>query len=295
MEHTISHSSAEIADVIANVPWWGTQGVLYVIIVFVLTAVVWCSFSRLDIVAQGRGTLLPQGNVKPVQTASSGVVQTLFVKEGDEVKRDQPLVQLDAAEMRTRVLKLREELRTKVAQLRQTMVSRPFAETLEQQNRIAALQRELSAAELMLQHTTVVSPVSGTITTISLRGAGEVVQPGQTIATVSPAGVPLVVEVQLPNKEIAFVERGLPVKLKFDAFPFQDYGIVQGTVIDVSPDSEVEKDAEASYKVTIAPTNQGNLQLRPGLLVSAEIITEQKNILSYLLSPVRKLRSELSQ
>ena len=290
------NTSPEVADVIARMPWWATRGVLYIVLVAILAAVVWASLSHVDLVAVGRGTLVPQGNVKPIQAASSGVVQNLFVKEGDEVERGAPLIQLDASEMRTRVRKLRQELETSQSQLTQMMVNRPLGETLEQQNRIARLQSEIASAQLMLEHTTITAPVSGIITAVEVRGSGEVLQPGQTIATIAPTGVPLVVEVRLANKDIAFVEKGLPAKLKFDAFPYQDYGIVEGAVIDVSPDAQVNKDSESFYKVTIAPskfeiwTKEKVVPLRPGLSATAEIITERRSILSFLFEPIRRLR-----
>jgi len=201
-------TSPEVSDVIAKMPWWATRGVLYIIVTFIIVAVVWASLSKVDVVAEGRGTLVPEGYVKPVQAAGSGVVQNVFVKEGDTVARGQALVQLAASEIRTRLSKLSEELETSQSQLRQLMVNRPVAETLEQQNRIARLQSEIAAAELTMQHTTLTAPVSGVITTLGVRGSGEVLQPGQTVATIAPTGVHLVVEAQMPNKDIAFIEKG---------------------------------------------------------------------------------------
>ncbi len=294
-------TSPEVSDVIARMPWWASRGLLYIILGFLVAALLWAALSKVDIVAESRGTLVPEGYVKPVQAVGAGVVQNVFVREGDSVQRGQAMVQLDATEMRTRLRKLREELESSETQLRQLMVNRPVAETLEQQNRIARLQTEITAAELALQHTTVTAPFSGVITTIDVRGNGEVLQPGQTIATISPNGARLVVEARVPNKDIAFIEKGLPAKLKFDAFPFQDYGVVDGTVIDVSPDAQVEKDLGSFYKVTIAPSRTDivakgrTVSLRPGLALSAEIVTERKSILSLILEPFRKLKSEMQR
>src|SRR6185436_16605359 len=95
-----------------------------------------------------------------------------------------------------------------------------------------------------------------------------------------------------------FVQKGLAAKLKYEAFPFQDYGIVEGTVIDISPDA-TNKAGVNYYKVTIAPsatfisTQEGKVMLRPGLSVSAEIITERRTVLSLILEPVRKFKSEI--
>ncbi|MBC7912189.1 MAG: HlyD family efflux transporter periplasmic adaptor subunit [Pyrinomonadaceae bacterium] len=294
-------TSPEVSDVIAAMPWWASRGLLYLIVSFVIVALLWASLSMVDVVVESRGALVPEGYVKPVQAAGGGVVQTVFVKEGATVERGQALVQLDAAEMRTRLVKLREELATSRAQLRQLMVNRPVAETLEQQNRIGRLQSEIAGAELSLQQTTLTAPVSGVITTLDVRGSGAVLQAGQTIATIAPSGARLVVETQVPNKDIAFIEAGLPVKLKFDAFPFQEYGVIDGTVIAVSPDAQTDKESGSFYKVTIAPQQTDvvakgkKLPLRSGLVVSADIVTERKSILSLIIDPFRKLKGEGGQ
>jgi multidrug efflux pump subunit AcrA (membrane-fusion protein) len=291
-------TSPEVSDVISRMPWWASRGLLYIIVGFVIVALLWASFSMIDVVTESRGVLVPEGYVKPVQAAGAGVVQNVFVKEGEQVERGQPLIQLDATEMRTRLGKLREELETSRSQLRQLMVNRPVAETLEQQNRIARLQSDITAAELSLQHTTITAPVGGVLTTLEVRNTGAVLQEGQTIATISPAGARLLVEAQVPNKDIAFIERGLPARLKFDAFPFQDYGTVDGTVIEVAPDAQESKDAESFYKVRIEPSQTNilakgkTIPLKPGLTLTAEIVTERKSILDLILEPFRKLKGE---
>jgi len=292
------HTAPEVAEVIAKLPWWAVRSLLYVIIAFILVAFAWASIVRVDLVAVANGTIIPQGNIKPIQPASSGVVQNVLIKEGDSVEVGDALIQLDAAEMRTRLFKLRQELEASQSQLRLMMVNRPINETLEQRNRIARLQTEISDVERMFRHTTITSPTKGIITAINVRGPGEVLQQGQTVATIAPSDVPLVVEALLADKDIAFVQKGLPAKLKFEAFPFQDYGVVDGTVIDVSPDA-IKKDGVNYYKVTIAPSKTGistrekDVMLRPGLSVSAEIVTERRTVLSLMLEPVRKFKSEI--
>jgi len=292
------HTAPEVAEVIAKLPWWAVRSLLYIIIAFILVAFIWAGLVRVDLVAVANGTVIPQGNIKPIQPASSGVVQNVYVKEGDSVEVGDALFQLDAAEMRMRLFKLRQELESSQSQLRLIMVNRPISETLEQQNRIARLQTEISAAERMFHHTTITSPAKGIITAINVRGPGEVLQQGQTVATIAPGDVPLVVEALLADKDIAFVQKGLPAKLKFEAFPFQNYGVVDGTVIDVSPDA-TNKNGINYYKVTIAPskteisTREKDVMLRPGLSVSAEIVTERRTVLSLMLEPVRKFKSEI--
>ncbi len=291
-------TSPEVSDVIAKMPWWATRGLLYIIIAFIFVAFLWAALSMVDVVTASRGVLVPEGHVKPVQSVAGGLVQSVFIREGEAITRGQAIVQLDAREMRTRLAKLREELTTSELQLRQSMSSRPFPETLDQQNRIARLQSEIAAAEFAMQHTTITAPVSGVVTTMEVRSVGTVLQPGQTLATIAPAGARLLVEAFVPNKDIAFIEKGLPAKLKFDAFPFQDYGAIEGTVIEVSPDAQLDKDSQSFYKVKIVPqktevtARDKNIPLRTGLTLTAEIVTERKSILSLILEPFRKLKSK---
>ncbi len=73
---------------------------------------------------------------------------------------------------------------------------------------------------------------------------------------------------------------------------------MEGTLIEVSPDAQVNNDSASFYKVTIVPsktqisTKDGNVPLRPGLLVTAEIVTEQRTVLSFLFEPIRKFKND---
>jgi multidrug efflux pump subunit AcrA (membrane-fusion protein) len=70
-------------------------------------------------------------------------------------------------------------------------------------------------------------------------------------------------------------------------------------VIDISPDA-TNKGGVNYYKVTIAPsktwiaTREKDFMLRPGLSVRAEIVTERRTVLSLLLEPARKFKSDMA-
>ena len=55
----------------------------------------WASVTELDRVAVAQGTVVPQGEVRVVQHLEGGIVTAIHIREGDEVKKGQPLIQLD--------------------------------------------------------------------------------------------------------------------------------------------------------------------------------------------------------
>ena len=292
-------ATPEVSDILAELPWWVSRGLFYLILGFVVVGLLWAYFSVIDIVIEARGKLIPEGDVRPVQAATAGVVQFVRVREGDTVTRGQTLLQLDTTELRSRMSKLGDELVTSEEQLRQLRAVRgPGTETLDRQNRIAQLKSEIAALEQAVNHTTITAPVGGVITRLDVRSPHAVIQSGQAVAAIAPAGVRLVVEAQIPNKDIAFLEKGMPAKLKFDAFPFQDFGSVAGRVSEVAPDSQGDERLGSFYKVTIVPQDTAilahgkNIPLRPGLALSVEIVTERKSVLALLFEPFRKLKGE---
>ncbi|PHV35992.1 HlyD family type I secretion periplasmic adaptor subunit [Janthinobacterium sp. BJB304] len=79
----------------AEAPSHTSRIVLWVVAVLVLVLIVWAAFGQLDIIAGAEGKLVPQTLVKIVQPAEAGVVKSLLVAEGEQVKAGQVLARLD--------------------------------------------------------------------------------------------------------------------------------------------------------------------------------------------------------
>ncbi|MBP2623295.1 HlyD family efflux transporter periplasmic adaptor subunit [Streptococcus oricebi] len=61
----------------------------------VVISLAWAGFSSVDIVVLGSGSILPEKQIQTISSASNGVVKSLKVKEGDQVKEGSPLLELD--------------------------------------------------------------------------------------------------------------------------------------------------------------------------------------------------------
>ncbi len=58
-------------------------------------AIAWATFGRIDIIAVAQGKIVPGDRSKLVQPLENGVVKAIYVRDGQRVKRGEPLIELD--------------------------------------------------------------------------------------------------------------------------------------------------------------------------------------------------------
>lgn len=153
------------------------------------------------------------------------------------------------------------------------------------------------------------APQDGIVKDLATHTEGTVVQPGTVLLTLVPRDERLRVEAWVANEDIGFVRVGQPVKIKLAAFPFQKYGMLDGTVEHLSADaaSGVASNGGANqpvpgalpeqplgYKALIrvdatrlALRDGTDLPLTAGMRASAEIFLGTRSVWEFLLSPVQ--------
>lgn len=174
------------------------------------------------------------------------------------------------------------------------------------QRQIAAIESEITqtrsqitAIKLQIEQRVVRSPIDGIIFELPVTKAGEVVQPGQRIAHIAPQDSEVILKAQIPIQESGFLQVGMPVKIKFDAFPFQEHGIVQGKLTWISPDSQVNQTPQGNletFELEIAieqryiPNGDQPILLTPGQTANAEVIVRQRRVIDFILDPFKRLQ-----
>lgn len=167
------------------------------------------------------------------------------------------------------------------------------------QAEIAQSKSQVTSLQFQLEQRVLKAPMGGQVFQLPIKQPGSVVQAGTRIAEIAPQGSHFIVRAQVPTNESGFLRQGLPVKLKFDAYPFQDYGVMNGEVVKISPTtSEIETSngKVAAYFLEIAlernciPTSNQCIPLHPGDTVTAEIIIRQRRIIDFILDPFKKLQ-----
>lgn len=176
-------------------------------------------------------------------------------------------------------------------------------QALDERNQIAAKMavntQSLRGAAGRLEKTEIRSPVDGVVNDVQVTTIGGFVNAGQKIMEVVPVGDKLLVETRVRPSDIAFIRVGDKALVKVTAYDFSIYGGLDGRVVQVSADSIYDEQTKEAYFTVVVETERAyllsagrQLPITPGMICDVQIITGRKSILSYLLKPVTKARTE---
>lgn len=173
------------------------------------------------------------------------------------------------------------------------------SQVVDLRSEIAQTKKLIESLQFQLQQQVIRAPIDGTIFQLSVDNAGDVLQQGQAIAQIAPRGVGLVFKARIPISKSGFLREGQLVKLKFDAYPFQDYGVVPGHLTWISPDSRVQEtpqgkvetfELEIVLEQTYIQTQNQRVALTSGQTATAEVIVRQRRLIDFILDPFKKLQ-----
>jgi len=155
------------------------------------------------------------------------------------------------------------------------------------------LNQRVKKFEDSLKRTVVRSPEDGVIKTLHVVTIGGVLGPGEPVADIVPAGDRLIIEAKLPTQDIGYVAVGQAATVKLASADAMRFGSLNGSVVNVSPDTLVTPKGQPFYKVRVELEKDyfenGKLRyaLFPGMQVMTSIQTGQRTVLEYILDPIR--------
>ncbi|MDI1328163.1 MAG: HlyD family efflux transporter periplasmic adaptor subunit [Brevundimonas sp.] len=186
----------------------------------------------------------------------------------------------------------------------------------EVDSRLAAIPIDLRAAEaevaavrakLVGQETrteaeaiyNVVATVAGRIAALPT-APGQSVAAGATLAIVTPGDGPLEAELYAPSRAAGFVREGQEVRLMYQPFPHQKFGSGAGRITSVSrtvlaPDEVAVRGLKIDgpvFRVRVRLDRESvsaygrEIPMRPGMLLTADVIIDRRNLLEWLLDPL---------
>lgn len=179
----------------------------------------------------------------------------------------------------------------------------------ETRSEIAKLEDDLSSSRYKqderkntLEHTNLDSPMDGVIKYVRITTVGGVLKPGDELMQISPVDDEMVVELRINPADVGQLRVGLPVTLRFDAFDSNIYGNVDGVLKYISPDTLSEQGGNGQnityYRAHVSidwslTTSHAikkiiSTDIRPGLTVTADVLTGQRTILNYIMKPITR-------
>jgi membrane fusion protein len=145
----------------------------------------------------------------------------------------------------------------------------------------------------------VTAPCAGTVVTLRVRHRGTVVHEGDVLAELVCANEPLQAELSLPERGMALVRVGQPVKLLYDAFPYERYGVQYVTLTWLSPASSARPSGPGFRAFAGLGADTVGVQgkpraVLPGMKGRAAVVVGRRSLASYAIEPLRQMRESLA-
>jgi membrane fusion protein len=149
------------------------------------------------------------------------------------------------------------------------------------------------------------APTSGTITAILLQ-EGQVANVRSPLLSILPTDARLQVNLLVPSRAIGFIQPGQSVALRYQAFPYQRFGLQSGEVREISRTLIKPGEAdfpitlsEPAYRVIVQPEQQSfrayarDIPLQAGMLLDADIELDKYSLIEWVFDPLYSLAGAL--
>lgn len=183
------------------------------------------------------------------------------------------------------------------------------------ESRLSELDRQLQGIKQQLDEInsqanfTLTSPVSGTVAAILIR-QGQSVKAGEPVMTLVPDNAHLQIELYATSQKAGFIQPGQRVALRFDAFPYQKFGVQYGSIRDISRTTLTPmdllsvspitwKENEGHYRIIVEPEKTfiqayGKKEpLRPGMTLEGDVSLDNRHLWEWFTEPLWSLKGKL--
>jgi adhesin transport system membrane fusion protein len=190
------------------------------------------------------------------------------------------------------------EVERKVDETRGRFRSEALTQLNEARTELSKIQSTGRALEDRVNRTLVTSPVRGIVKQLLVNTIGGVIQPGSDLVEIVPLDENLLIEARIRPQDIAFLHPGQEAMVKFTAYDFTIYGGLKAELEQIGADTVTDDDGNSFYEIKLRTnkshlgTEEHPLLIIPGMVASVDIITGKKSVLSYLLKPIIRARSE---
>ncbi len=239
-------------------------------------------------------------NLKPLKDIG-GISEVKFLKE--EVEVIQLRGRLEAA--KNELNKVNENLLESKNRLDNTIAASKidFSTKIEENTKqLAQLENQINESKLTLSYQEIKSPVDGYVFDLQPAAPGYVVNSDSPILKVVPTD-DLVARVFISNRDIAFIKKDQKVKIRVDAYPYNEFGEISGKIDSIGSDV-LEPDAKYDFfrfPVTVKLdkpfilNKKRKLPLISGMSLSANIVLRKRPVISIFTKQILPFWDKLEQ
>lgn len=214
--------------------------------------------------------------------------------ELESARKELAVSQERAREAGIRVRMAREKLES----ARMERDSKLYRELAKAQHELDSIAQDLIKARERRDNQVFKAPVSGVVQQLAVHTIGAVVDEGQRLMVIVPAGAGLEMDAKVLNKDIGFVQESQPARIKVDAFEFTRYGHIEGELQWVGSDAVVDEQRGPVYPARIS-LSETSMQRQadgreaavvPGMRATADIVIGERRLIEYFIAPLLRYR-----
>ncbi len=223
----------------------------------------------------------------------------------DDAIRQRLAVRADMQELRRNQVELENRL--------ENLMARKRLLPQERDNELSVFQLEESellqqSEQLKGQQTFVIrAPRSGIVSNLQAKDGKKIIDSSEPLLHVVPEDERLVLHALAPVRASGFVKPGQTLDVRFDAFPYQKFGLYKATATKVSDTVFLPSELRTSpvsarepvFRITASLSNDyvsaygREVALKPGMTLSADVVLENRTILQWILEPIHSLRGRI--
>jgi HlyD family type I secretion membrane fusion protein len=183
------------------------------------------------------------------------------------------------------------EIEQTLASQRQTRIAESARELRSVQEKLLEVEEKLIRARDVSRRLEVRAPVEGMVVRLKVNSDGAIVKPAEPLLDIVPEER-LVVDLMVSPLDIARVQVGAPIELRFPSFRQRDVPPVHAELAWVSPDAEIHERSGTPFylaRVLVDETVLAKLpggRVVPGMPVEASIVTGERTLVEYLMQPI---------
>ncbi len=293
--------------------FWSTA-LLWAIIGSVGFGFVYSIIARIDEVVISKGELQAKGAERLIKSPFSGLIKNLNVEEGEIVKENQILIELDVSNFEAQyegltsklnslltTKKFKKEIVDRLVFLNEEgVVSR--IELLEEKDSLQKIEADIlqvkakaKELEFELNRAKLVSPTNGTVFNLIPSNKGYYASSGETLLLIVPEG-DLEAKIFLSNEDVGFVRPNMNAEIRVDAFPFTQFGSIKGALRSIGQESlpPDQLNSKSRFPAIVELDQQFLLlngkkyKLKSGQSVSVNLIVRDKPVITLLTDSIEK-------